>query len=464
MFQTRRIMGPMVFAILFGGSTALAGQDLAVDVQVLDDIKSCDADGVLDRGEVGRVVVAVRNLTASSMSDVVVVVESDDALELSWNKVRVPKLEAYGFAIAEFEARLRAEPEEQVMLHIEAVPNASEGLNPVTLQRSFWMHVDSAMGVSSLDDVEFAETAWSAQLDDRYGEYSGWSRGLDENSNRVWFMTGVEAGGHATLESPVLHPKYNEDFVLRFEHRHDFDAPGAAGLSGGVVELSADHGRTWRDISEYAEVAYNGKVNEHAGELEAREAFVGRNAGLPGRDSVSINLANTFQGDFVQVRFRMAVVPGVRAAGWELDNIEILGAVETPFGARVAHRELCGPLAELSGQSPRGRVYLPDDSQGDQQGFVVGVTPVQNPQVLNMDVNVAVDQSPTEPGMLETEVLAEQVFQHEAEVVVRSPLGRTYSGQVVAAGCTSHSTSPGAMPFAMVLVLLGWGFMSSKKS
>ena len=65
MFQTRRIMGPMVFAILFGGSTALAGQDLAVDVQVLDDIKSCDADGVLDRGEVGRVVVAVRNLTAS---------------------------------------------------------------------------------------------------------------------------------------------------------------------------------------------------------------------------------------------------------------------------------------------------------------------------------------------------------------------------------------------------------------
>lgn len=464
MKRTWQLAAPFVVGLVGWSASAQAEEGLAVEVQVFDDVKSCDADEVLDFGEVGRVVVAVRNLSERRIGAVTVMVKPDEALELGWYQVRLPQLAAKGATVAEFPARLRKVPASQVNLRVIVSPDEDDEIPAVKVERAFSVNIDRAMGVSRLDDVSFEPSVWRARFDDNYGAYSGWSRGLDEADNFVWFMTGTAAGGHASLESPVLHPQHNEDFIVRFEHRHEFDAPvGSMGMSGGVVELSSDRGLSWQDISAFAEVPYNGKLNQHSGVLEGRPAFVGRNPGLPGRDTVSINLGNTFQGEPVQVRFRVAVAAEAMVAGWELDNIEILGTVEVPFGAVVPHRSLCTAKEQLSGATRQVQVYLPDDLQGDHQGFeLAAVVAEPSPEVV-VDVDYGTGQW-LEPEAREGQVMAEQVFSHQTNVVVKSGFGRVYGGQVVAAGCTAHTGRPGALPLAMLLVLFGWAGMRQRRA
>ncbi len=455
MMQNRKIVNPLVLgAMLLAGPALAMPQDLAIDVQVFDDVKSCDDDGVLDVGEVGRVVVAVRNLTDRPFSDAMVVVKPDAGLQLGWYQVRLPKIGAYEIAVAEFQAELKEGHSGQIQMRVLVTPPANDQIAPRAVTADFLMNIDAAQGVSRIDDVEFMPSAWRPRFDDLHGKGSGWARGLDENSNHVWFVTGSNSGAHASIESPVLKPAHNKDFVISFQHRYEFTGPGVSGLAGGVVELSDDGGQSWMDISSLAQIPYDGKLNGGGGALEGREAFVGRNPSLPGRDVVVLNLGNVYQGDSVQVRFRMAAGKGPRGAGWEIDNIEVQGTYNAPFGAIVPDRGFCDAGVQLSKQTIGAQVYLPDDLKGDFDGFHFGgdVEGAVDRMVTN---HLVLNPSFTGPDDVQGQIEAAQVYAHSA-TVQKSGFGRISGGQVVAAGCSTNAGTPGALPLALGLVFFGW--------
>lgn len=442
---------------MLAATPALAAPDLAIDVQVFDDVKSCDYDGVLDVGEVGRVMVAVRNLTDRPFSNAMVVVKPEAGLQLAWREVRLPKIGAYGVAVAEFQAELKEGHQGPLQMRVLVNPPANDQIAAGSVTADFMMHVDAAQGVARMDDVEFTPSSWKTRFDDVYGEGSGWARGLDENSNHVWFVTGDSSGAHASIESPVLNPAHNKDFVISFQHRYEFTGPGVSGLAGGVVELSDDGGQSWMDISSLAAIPYDGKLNAGGGVLEGRAAFVGRNPSLPGRDVVVLNLGNTYQGDFVQVRFRMAAGAGPRGAGWEIDNIEVQGTYNAPFGAIIPDRGLCDRQVQFSKKNARAHVYLPDDLKGDFDGFHFGGAAANAIEPLVVD-DTLLNSGLIEPGEIQGEAAATQVYAHSA-TIQKSGFGRISGGQVVAAGCTTNTGAPGALPLALGLVFIGWAGM-----
>lgn len=456
MTKTTRLVGPLLAGLLFA-APAFATPDLALDVQVFDDVDSCDEDGVLDVGEVGRVVVVVRNQTDRRFGDAVVRIKPADGLVAAWTEVDVPRVEAFGVAVVEFEVSLEKLEGSQVNLRVRVDVPDTEGVASSWAQRDFMMNVDAAEGVSRFDDVEYEASAWRPRFDDRYGAGSSWARGVDENQDHVWFVVGSQAGAHASLESPVLYPAHGEDFVVSFSHRYQMSGPDQPGIAGGVIEMTLDGGLTWQDASAYAEVPYDGTVGQHDSDLEGRLAFVGSNPNLPSRSRVALNFGETFQGEHLQLRFRYAAAPGERGAGWELDDFEVQGTYNTPFNAIVEHRGKCVDRPELEGR-PKVRIYLPDDPQGDAQGFML----VDPTQVVDA-VPTPAELAQPERGSLseaETRVLVEQIRPYQS-IERTSGFGRIDGGQVVAAGCTT--SAPGSVPFAMGFVFVGWLFMARRR-
>jgi len=121
--------------------------------------------------------------------------------------------------------------------------------------------------------------------------------------------------------------------VLSFEHRHEFEFDETTYWDGGVIEITDDGGATWRDISELGTVPYVGVITDESGNaLGNRMAFGGLSAGYPAMQAVSIDLGSSLAGKTVQVRFRVGSDAAVGAGGWDIDDIELEGIEETPFG------------------------------------------------------------------------------------------------------------------------------------
>lgn len=459
MFRNIRFVAPLALGLTFG-TAAFAQEDLAIDVQIFDDVDSCDNDGVLDVGEVGRVVVVVRNLTDRAFADAAVAVKYPEGMQMAWDQVHLEKVYPFGVAVAEFEVELVKVVGQQVELHAVVFVPERDGVEPAKVERSFVVNVDEAVGVSNVDDVEYENSAWRPRFDDRFGAGSGWSRGVDEEGNHVWFVVGTAAGAHASLESPVLRPAHGEDFVLAFDHRYEFGAEGDEGAAGGVIEMSSDGGLSWQDVSQYAEVPYDGDMDEHASALEGRLGFVARNASLPGRDRVELNFGHEFQGEALQLRFRYAAAPGKRAAGWELDDFEVRGTYNAPFDAVVEHRGKCEPQVSFAGGKPQVRIYLPDDPQGDAQGFEFQV----QPYVVDLNVPEAPAELASRPSAEDVAVraLVERSMPYQATART-SGFGRVAAGQVVAAGCTSYGAGASSAPLALLFVFLGFGYLTRRR-
>ena len=154
----------------------------------------------------------------------------------------------------------------------------------------------------------------------------------------------------------------------------------------------------------------------------------------------------------------MAAAPGERAAGWEIDNFEVHGSYNEPFPAIVPHRGKCIGKPSFPNGKPVVSIYLPDDPQGDAAGFVMGPVPEVEARPTLERETLQKASSPNEDELRARMVIEQATFQ---TAVSSSGFGRIDGGQVVASGCSA--TTPGSVPFAMVLILAGWGFFARRR-
>lgn len=442
-----RRLGPVVLSLLLA-SPAWASAPLALDVQVFDDIDSCDEDGILDVGEIGRVVVVVRNLSEQGFEDARVVIRPDPGLHAAWKQVIVPEIAPFGVAVAEFEVTLEHVEDAQFGLQAE-ISSPSDEQAYAWARRDFPANLDEVHGQALRDNVELDSTAWLLRQDNGYGPASVWSRGLDEVGNHVWFVVGSEAGAHASLESPVIVPSKEGPFVFSFSHRYQMSATADERNAAGVIELSRDGGMSWQDALQYADFDYDGALSGVDVALDGRPAFVGNSPQLPARHRVELRFGHALAGESVKLRFRYAAAPGERGAGWELDDFEVSGTDNAPFDAYVAHRGKCSPRLHFAGGRPLVSIHLPDDPKGDLQGFAVVEAELDPAEIAAVGAEIPVAPSPDE---VEARVLVERIRPFDANAQT-SPFGRIDGGQVVASGCSA--TAPGSVPFA-AFVLIGW--------
>jgi hypothetical protein len=119
-------------------------------------------------------------------------------------------------------------------------------------------------------------------------------------------------------------------------------------VDGGVVEVSVDKGKSWKDISAFGAVDYN-TILDTGGRgdnvLKGQRAYGNKSPGYPDAwvsSRIKVDLAA--HPEQVMIRFRHASGTGFAgAAGWEIDDIAIggLSPTSTPFWSFVEHGDQC---------------------------------------------------------------------------------------------------------------------------
>jgi hypothetical protein len=354
-----------------------------LSVEVDDSVFSCDTDGVLDNGEVGKVRVKIRNLGWTPLAGATAMISSanPDVSFPSGTTATFPSASPLAFVEAEIEIAL-AESVTQMQgldLQVEiSAPNACTAtLNEtVPLTR---IHYDEVPASSATETFESKTVAWTSS--GASGASDAWTRvrPLPTATNHLIHGDAAPTIGDVRLTSPAL-TVGNGNLSLTFKHRHQFEQDATSNWDGAVLEVSENGGQTWNDISQYGNPGYGGLVGDPASDnpLLGRDGYVGKNTAWPNMDTVNIDLGNGLAGKTIQIRFRIGTDEVVGAEGWDIDDIAFVGLAGTPFSSIIDDQGVCNepPLADAGPDQmvPSGTVVTLDassssDPDGDQLSF-----------------------------------------------------------------------------------------------
>jgi len=329
----------------------LEANALLLSASVDDSAASCDQDGVVDVGELGRVVVRVYNggvlpLPAGTKLELV---DPDPSLMLAkGTTLSVPELAPLEQVELSFEVEIDPALASNKTVALTLRLAAAAGCEP-TGDRvlSVEVNADLQAAAAASDDVEAEPSVWTHQGG---SAPMVWTRRPDPGGH-FWHAEDVSYQSDTRLVSPPLHVSMTTPLELRFEHAHSFERSEGTNWDGAVIEISSDVGKTWVDISTLAAVGYGGAIASEENPLNGRPAFVGTNPSYPARDTETVNLGTQLAGQTINLRFRVGTDAAAGAEGWSIDNIAFTGIDNTPFPRWTADAGACDAVGTSGGET-----------------------------------------------------------------------------------------------------------------
>jgi hypothetical protein len=322
------------------------GNDLVyVSAEMDDKAKTCDADGVLDAGEVGTLTVKVRNTGASALTATTVTLKTDNK-DISFpdgDTVTFAKTEPYqvGAAVIKVAMGKDVKGKQTFKLDLDIKDPSLAVQRPITASVTMDGNYDDVPETSATDTMDARATAWSAAGDMKLDGKLVWKQVFTGSAGR-FNLESNPAPSDQYLVSPDLKVGMAGDLQMTVKHRHSFEAQLGQYQDGGVVELSEDGGMTWKDIGDKSSMnGYQGQIYRDNQSLSLRRAFVGNSVAYPSYMSTTFNLGAAYAGKTVRVRFRLATDDGTGGAGWDIDEVAFMGLSNKPFASRMDHRGMC---------------------------------------------------------------------------------------------------------------------------
>lgn len=326
---------PVVESFVVGNAVELS------DASLNDEATYCDRDGVLDAGEVGRLRLFVKNVGVTGLTTAIATVTSPDG-RVSFpagNVVTLPSFAPFDVAEVELDVALMGSadvheiPFDVVIEDPTLVPTSTVGGSAV-----FRVNWDVVAQTSATDDVESPSSPWTATLDNTLETSQRCERIAVTASSHRWYCPNVGAPADLYLTSVPVVVSSTGSFVVSFDHRYDLEET----WDGAVIEVSDDGGMSWVDVGAMASPPYDGVLRDDTpNPLQGRDAWHGNNASYPGLDRVVVDLGTAYQGQTVQVRFRVGSDTRLGGAGWEIDDITFDGIDGTPFPTLVTDDGVC---------------------------------------------------------------------------------------------------------------------------
>jgi len=304
----------------------------ALSVELAGARRLCDADGFLDAGETAWARVVIRNDGVVPLIGATLAIEPGElAISAPTPVIRLPELAP--LARTEEWVELTATDTAFVggPTELRATLEGPTLCASVTRETRFLADRDPAL--SLLEEFE-VEPSWLEEVSLDGGATDVFSVGPSRLGDEDWVLRGADVGGlsDTALLLPEVTPLAGIPFVLRFDHRFDFEANDDTLWDGGVIELSTDGGTTWRDVAEFVDPGYTGPLTDRASNpLSDRSAYSRNNPSFPASDPVRLDFGTMFAGERVRIRIRIATDVSVGAPGWEIDDLVFTGVDPPPF-------------------------------------------------------------------------------------------------------------------------------------
>ncbi|MCP3142014.1 myxosortase-dependent M36 family metallopeptidase [Pyxidicoccus sp. QH1ED-7-1] len=316
-----------------------------------------DADGILDNGETGTIVVTIANRGAEPARATSITVFSPTPGVTVGNRgsVNAPEIPVSGSVDVAVPVSLRGATQAQRLDFFlatrddgQSVPGDKSG------ELSFKANYDELPEATATETVEASEAnlPWDIESDETLTPDEWTVVELDATLNRAYYGPNLGSPSDLRLITPALNVSATVPFSITFSHAHDFEWDSAANYDGAVIELSEDGGENWVDVGESL---YNGEITTGDGvinPLQGRRAFTGTTPGFPALIPTTLNLGTAYAGKTVQVRFRIGSDNFVAATGWVLDNISFSGITNTPFTKICADTGTCVNSAPVISAGP----------------------------------------------------------------------------------------------------------------
>jgi large repetitive protein len=271
---------------------------------------------------------------------------SPDVTFPSGSTFTLPDIPPYGSALATVEIALAEgiADIESIELTVQA-DNAEACETSVSKIEGAHLNVDDVPASSTIDTVESAAPSW-----EKGGDRAGaiWARAKTDPINHAWHGIDFSSESDTWIESPALQVNPADPFVITLQHRYSFQTAPPAGSSaatyqdGGVIEISGDGGTSWEDISTFIDPGYGGVLtNTSDNPLADRRALVATNPSWPAQDTLVLDLGTELAGRTVKIRFRIGTDDSSGEFGWEIDNFQVQGIDNRPFGSLVGDAAVC---------------------------------------------------------------------------------------------------------------------------
>ncbi|MBV9493127.1 MAG: M36 family metallopeptidase, partial [Acidobacteria bacterium] len=309
---------------------------VSAGTQLDDSVANCDADGVLDAGEYGKLTVVVKNVGSVPLTSTTATIATTTP------GVSFPNGTTINFPTSDPLASVAASVNvllapgtagmQQLDFQITVTDPTVTGSRNGTA--SFRANTDIIPASSATDTVE-AETVvsspWTLDFDPVLGNIAPFSILTVNPMSHQWFGPNGGAPSDNRLVSPVFTVDGSGSVTMQFDHTYSFENT----FDGGVIEMSVNGG-AWSDVGTNGSGTTNGyTVTLVAGgtnPLNGRKAYTGT---LSTVTHVTIVRA-VAPGSTVRFRFRTGADDNTAGTGWKLDNIAFSGVVETPFATLVA--------------------------------------------------------------------------------------------------------------------------------
>jgi large repetitive protein len=324
--------------------TAAGARWTVLDVRLVDDVDSCDADGVLDVGERGRAVVTLLNVGSRPLVNSRITLGSDeDVLLLSQMSVTVPQAAPFERVEVSVPAELRNLVSGVAQSRV--LVTAADGL--VEASPAFrWVRVNTDQVPGTRERFEGDTSRWE------FGRVDvPWENGFRINAPQGRLLENTLVGANSAARGlswattpPMRAGPGPLSFTFDHSHTFEFDRMALRYFDGGQLRVSVNGGpftripgsaisRTVAPTSGYDGLLEATSSNPLAGQ----EAFVGQAT----RTRVTVTLGDQYANQTVRVQWLIGSDVGGGAAGWTLDDVTFTGLSDQPFFEVVTHRNVC---------------------------------------------------------------------------------------------------------------------------
>ncbi len=277
----------------------------------LDDTAGGNGDGNPDPGETITMVIDIRNEGDSTLTGVTGQLSSNQPAYITWinDTATYPNIPVAGSASSnaphyKFTISQATPCGQAVSFTFDMMSDQDNG------------GAGFGMGVGGiLDDMEGGEGGWTHYADVGADDWTIVTLAQAHSPTHAWWGNDVPVDADKSLVTPMVNVAGNG--IFSFWHTYSYENY----YDGGVIEISTDGGSSWADLGALI-TSGNGYNDTLSGgnPLGAREAWSGGSIGP--MEEVTVDLSS-YDGEAVNIRFRLGCDYSVGGAGWYIDDVTL---------------------------------------------------------------------------------------------------------------------------------------------